>query len=89
MKLRQGFDLTWFIPKSTYLSEYIEQKYKYYPSLGFEGGLYLGSLNYSEELLNIKHVVDNLKENDEFIQDFSSWIEPFRDYVYTNFHKGN
>lgn len=88
LKLKQGFDLTWFIPKSTYLWEYIEQRYKYYPGLGFEAGLYLGSLNYSQELMNIKNVVDNLRENGEFVQDFSSWVEPFRDYVYKNFHKG-
>lgn len=65
----------------------MEQRYQYYPSLGFEGGLYLGSLNYSQELVNIKHMVDNLRENDDFMQDFSSWIEPFRDYVYINFRK--
>lgn len=87
LKLKQGFDLMWFIPKSTYLWEYVEQRYKHYPSFGFEGGLYVGSLNYSHELLNIKHVVDNLRENDEFVQDVSSWIEPFRDYVYANFRK--
>lgn len=77
----------WFIPKSTYLWKYVEQKHKYYPSMGLEGGLYLGSLNYSQELLNIKQIVDNLRENDNFVQDFSSWVEPFRDYVYMNFQK--
>lgn len=87
LQLKQGFDLMWFIPKSTYLSKYVEQRHNYYPSLGFEGGLYLGSLNYSDELWNIKHMVDNLRENDDFLQGFSSWVEPFRDYVYDNFRK--
>lgn len=45
----------------------------------------MGSLNYSQEIMNIKHVVDVLRENDDFVQDFSSWLEPFRDYVYANF----
>lgn len=78
----------WFIPERTHLAKYLEQRKKYYPTMGFEAGLYMGSLNYSQEILEIKKVSDRLILSDDVGTGVNSWVDPFRDYVYKNFKKG-
>lgn len=57
--------------------------------MGFEAGLYMGSLNYSQELQEIKKVADSLENADDIGTDITSWVDPFRNYVYKNFKIGN
>lgn len=55
--------------------------------MGFEAGLYMGSLNYSQEILQIKKMSDLLKQAD-IGTEVTSWVDPFGDYVYRYFQKG-
>lgn len=88
LQLEQGFDLTWFIPHRTYLWKYIEQRNFYYPTLGFEAGVYMGSLNYSQEIAAIKNLTDALRSHDEFVTDFSAWVDSFKNFVLKHFSIG-
>lgn len=85
-KLEQRFDPTWFIPQSTYFSEYIKARKTYFPTSGFEAGIFMGSVNYSYELKNIKQTVDNLVNESEIALGVISWVEPFRNFVKINFN---
>lgn len=88
LKLEQRFDPMWFVPERTHLFKYLEQRRTYYPTMGFEAGLYMGSLNYSQEIGQIKKVSDLLIQADDVGTEVTSWVDPFRDYVYKNFRKG-
>lgn len=88
LKLEQRFDPIWFVPPDTYFFKYMNERTTYYPTMGFEAGLYMGALNYSQELRNIQRTTDMLLENDHIITDFNSWVNPFRDFVYKHFRKG-
>lgn len=87
-KLEQRFDPTWFIPQNTHLADYLKVRKIYYPTNGFEAGIYMGSINYTYEIMNIKNMVDHLNYENESVLDVISWVDPFRDYVKINFISG-
>ncbi|KAK4886579.1 hypothetical protein RN001_002850 [Aquatica leii] len=87
LRLEQRFDPEWFIPRSTHLYKYIHKRNEHYPTAGFEAGVYLGSLNYTSEINNIKNIVTELEESPEIVKNIQSWVDPFRDYVKLNFKK--
>ncbi|XP_044257240.1 protein patched homolog 1-like isoform X1 [Tribolium madens] len=85
-RLEQKFDPTWFIPKSTYFADYLTARKTYFPTSGFEAGIYMGAVNYSTELFNIKKMVDELSNNSDIALGVISWVDPFRNFVKDNFH---
>lgn len=89
IKLEQRFSPTWMIPKDTFLSTFIDKSLEYFPYAGFEGGIYLGSLNYSQEMRNIHKIVENLENSSDILTSVQSWVDPFQRYVKRNFKKGN
>ncbi|XP_025830631.1 protein patched homolog 1 isoform X2 [Agrilus planipennis] len=86
LDLQQKFDPNWFIPDNTYLGKYLEQKKKYYPLLGNEGAYFMGALNYTHEMHNIKTVVDTLRNYSSIIK-INSWVDPFYNFVKHHFKK--
>lgn len=89
LKLEQKFDPYWFIPESTYLSKYIEKSKEFYPDVGYEAGVYMGKLNYTAEMPKLIELSDSLKNRSDLIHGYSSWVEPFTEFVYRNFNIGN
>uniref|UniRef100_A0A1Y1JZP0 SSD domain-containing protein n=1 Tax=Photinus pyralis TaxID=7054 RepID=A0A1Y1JZP0_PHOPY len=87
IKLEQRFDPQWFIPQSTHLHTYLKKRIEHYPTAGHEAGVYFGSLNYSSEIHNIRNIVRSLEDSPDIIENLQSWVDPFRDYVKTNFKK--
>jgi len=87
LKLEQRFDPVWFIPKSSHLHKYLEKRTELYPHIGWEGGLYLGSLNYTHELPNIRNMIHTLQGSSNIVGDVNSWVHPFQKYVKKNFKK--
>ncbi|CAH0560340.1 unnamed protein product [Brassicogethes aeneus] len=85
-KLEKHFDPNWFVPEETHLAKYIEVKRQFYPSYGFNAGLYLGSINYTHEINNIKRMVDDLEAMTNITTNVISWVDPFRDFVFDNYH---
>lgn len=88
LKLQDKFDPMWFIPKNTYLHKYIDQRNVYYPHMGFEAGIYMGSLNYTEEFNKIRYLVSEFENSTDILEVTNSWVEPFRFYMKKNFEKG-
>ncbi|KAF5282163.1 hypothetical protein FQR65_LT02860 [Abscondita terminalis] len=87
IRLEQRFDPEWFIPSSTHLYKFLRKRNEHYPTAGFEAGIYLGSLNYTDEINNIKNIVTGLEESPKYVENIQSWVDPFRDYVKLNFKK--
>lgn len=88
LKLEQHFDLMWFIPDDTYLGKFLDVRNVYYPENVFDAGFYIGPLNYTYELKNIKRAVDELESYSNITQNVVSWVDPFREFVLYNFHHG-
>lgn len=88
LALEQKFDPLWFIPEDSYFLKYIQERTKYYPTMGFEAGLYMGELDYNLELERIHDAVELLRNNTDIVNDISSWVQPFHDFVYEHFKKG-
>ncbi|XP_072390401.1 patched domain-containing protein 3-like [Diabrotica undecimpunctata] len=86
MKLDKKFNPEWFIPEGTHLGNFFSARNTYFPLVGFDAGLYMGSVNYSHELTNIKRAVDKLNEISNVTENVVSWVDPFRDFVMFNFH---
>jgi Niemann-Pick C1 protein len=84
-RLEQRFDPTWFIPKDSYFADYLAVRKSYFPTNGFEAGIYTGSVNYSHELINIKNMVDDLSDQHDIALGVISWVDPFRNFVKINF----
>ncbi|KAK5643298.1 hypothetical protein RI129_007143 [Pyrocoelia pectoralis] len=87
IKLEQRFDPQWFIPQSSHLHTYLTKRTEHYPTAGYEAGVYLGSLNYTNEIQNIRNIVQSLENSPEIIENIHSWLDPFREYVQLNFKK--
>ncbi|XP_037924003.1 NPC intracellular cholesterol transporter 1-like isoform X3 [Hermetia illucens] len=81
LKLEQKFDKDWFIPKGTYLQDYIHNLKKYFPDSGYDGFVFTGQLNYTESLSKIYSLVEDMEERDHIFYDVKSWIKPFHAFV--------
>lgn len=87
-QLKQKFDQSWFIPKTTYLHNYLENHQLYYPDAGLEASIYMGRLNYTAELPKLCTVSELLKNQTELVYDVDAWIDPFQKFVEMYFEKG-
>lgn len=87
-QLKQKFDQSWFIPKTTYLHNYLQNQRKYYADAGLESGVFLGRLNYTAELPKICTISELLKNRTELVYDVDAWIDPFHKFVEIHFKKG-
>ncbi|XP_044763216.1 protein patched homolog 1-like [Coccinella septempunctata] len=80
-KLEQRFDPHWFVPKTSELHTYFQKRAELYPNYGFEGGVYMGAINYTHEIPKIREIVENMRLKSDVIAGVSDWLTPFRDFV--------
>ncbi|XP_018575154.1 protein patched homolog 1 isoform X2 [Anoplophora glabripennis] len=85
LKLEQRFKTEWLIPAGSHLAEFLKVKNFYYPEKGFDAGFYMGALDYSHELNNIRDAASRLENMSDVTANVVSWVEPFRDFVLYNF----
>lgn len=85
LKLEQRFDPKWFLPKGTHLVDFLAAKEQYYPDAGWDVSMYMGALEYNQELIRIKDAVDKLENMTGFVSNVMSWVDPFRTFVLVNF----
>lgn len=88
LKLQQRFDPTWFIPEETYLYKYLMIKRDLYPNMGNEASVYMGKLNYTSQLQDIRHISDEISNRTDIVNNVQSWIVPFTEFVQTYYSKG-
>lgn len=84
-RLEQRFDPAWFIPENTYYKAFLDERQLYYPEMGNEAFVYIGAVNYSQELPKIFAIVNSLNNETDILHSVDAWTEPFRTYVLTNF----
>lgn len=87
-KLEQKFDPTWLVPEHTYLYKYMQKQHEFYPDIGYDASIYLGGLNYANEMQNILTMVDEMDLRSNVIHQISAWPKPFREFVRTYYGKG-
>lgn len=87
LKLEQRFDPTWFVPSTTHLSKYLDIRKQYYPTQGFEAGLYVGNVNYTHEITKLRDMAEKLQNDTFMANNVIAWVDPFKHYVKSNFHK--
>ncbi|XP_050309697.1 protein patched homolog 1-like [Anthonomus grandis grandis] len=85
LRLEQRFDPRWFLPEGTHLADFLRAREAHFPHVGFDAGMYMGSLNYSQELTKIKDAVDKLENMTDITSNVMSWVDPFRTFVLVNF----
>ncbi|XP_071537135.1 NPC intracellular cholesterol transporter 1 homolog 1b-like [Panulirus ornatus] len=78
--LHQEFNPVWFIPQSSYLFQFLFRAQKYYPEAGERGMVYLGALNYSQELPKIGELTETMKRN-KYISSVDSWYDLMVNYT--------
>lgn len=88
LRLEQKFDPSWFIPQRTYLSKYLHQQAEFYPDIGHEATMFLGAINYTQELPKIVDTLNLIENRTNLVKDVNAWIEPFRDFVSVYYEKG-
>lgn len=88
LKLEQRFDPRWFLPEDSHLAQFFAAQDTYYPNNGFYSGLYMGSVNYSQEIIKIREAGEKLEGLTNITYNVMPWVEPFRDFVWINFQKG-
>lgn len=54
-----------------------------------DAALYMGQVNYTHELTNIKRMVDELQNLSNITSNVVSWVDPFRNFVFDNFNHGS
>lgn len=86
-RLEQRFDPAWFIPRHTFLGEFIADRSKYFPTSGFDAGIFIGAINYTEELPRLNDMMDQLENSTDIVTDTHGWIKPFREYVKVYYRK--
>lgn len=85
MKLRQKFDPNWFIPEETYYNQFIVKNREHYPNNGYEAMLLFGNYNYTAELKELLTITHKLENRTDILHSVDSWLEPFQDFVYSNY----
>lgn len=85
LKLEQRFDPKWFLPEGTHLAEFFKARDRYFPHVGWDGGMYMGALNYSQEIRKIQQAVEKLENMTDVAGNVMSWVHPFRTFVLVNF----
>ncbi|XP_076048649.1 patched domain-containing protein 3-like [Oratosquilla oratoria] len=83
LNLRQEFNPVWFIPQSSYMFQFLSRAQRYYPEAGVKGILYLGELDYPQELPKIHNLTSYLKDS-VYISSVDSWYDHFINYTYLN-----
>ncbi|XP_068236548.1 patched domain-containing protein 3-like [Palaemon carinicauda] len=78
--LRQEFNPIWFIPRSSYLFQFLDRIYLYYPSAGERGTVYLGALDYPQEVYKVGQLTEEMLGN-EYISHVDSWYDAMANYT--------
>ncbi|KAK4313685.1 hypothetical protein Pmani_014974 [Petrolisthes manimaculis] len=78
--LRQDFDPIQFIPHSSYLYQFLSRLVTAYPQTGERGTVYMGALNYSQELYKVGELMEEMQEN-PYVSSVDSWYNLMADYT--------
>ncbi|XP_057324221.1 NPC1-like intracellular cholesterol transporter 1 [Microplitis mediator] len=79
--LEQWFDPNWFLPKESYLSNYININDKQFPNRGNPAAIYIADIDYLNEFPKLITVTERLINMTTIINSVESWPHDFADFV--------
>lgn len=79
--MRQEFNPIWFIPKSTYLSQYFSVIENYYPDNGQLASIYIQTTNMSDNLNNLEALIDTVKNETAIVSRVDDWLSGFKEFT--------
>ena len=79
-QLEQWFDPLWFLPRGTYLSDYVEMQAKEFPDRGQPAHVFFSEIDIPVNFIKIINLVENLK-NLSYIESVKSWPHDFAEFV--------
>lgn len=81
--MRQEFNPLWFIPSSTYLSQYFRTLEEFYPSNGELGTIYVKSDHLFDHLDDLEDLIGTLGNQTDIVSSVDDWFGGFKDFVVT------
>ncbi|XP_011500202.1 PREDICTED: patched domain-containing protein 3-like [Ceratosolen solmsi marchali] len=84
-RLEQWFDPVWFLPKESYLSEYLVVKGKEFPNVGDEVTVFISNADFVQEFPNILNL-SMILQNASFTESVKNWPLDFIHFVDANFN---
>lgn len=86
LELKFRFDPTHHVPENTYLSEYMREIQKHYPSLGSDAAIIIGKINYTQEMPKVIELAERINET-EFVHQIDAWPLDFKRFVDIHYPK--
>ena len=87
--MRQEFNPLWFIPKSTYLSQYFSALSDFYPSNGEMANIYVKTTNIHQQLADIDGLVNTLNNESAIVSRLDSWLDGFKQFTHKRYSISN
>ena len=87
LKLQQKYDMTRFLPGNTYFTDYLLEFKNFYPDRGTEASVFLGQLNYTQDIRRIMELSERIENQTQLIHYVKSWTKPLKDFIQTYYDK--
>ena len=78
--MRQEFNPLWFIPQSTYLSQFFSTLEKNFPDNGQMATLYIQTNNLHDHLGDLDDLINELKNETEIVSRVEDWFVGFQEF---------
>ncbi|XP_014213139.1 protein patched homolog 2-like [Copidosoma floridanum] len=85
-RLEQWFDPMWFLPKDSYLSEYLAVRESEFPKVGFEANVFVSDVDFVRQFPKILNLSRTMQAA-PFAESVKNWADDFVEFVEANFHK--
>lgn len=79
--MRQEFNPLWFIPTSTYLSQYFSAIESHYPDNGQLASIYIQTTNLSSNLDQLEALIDTVRNETQIVSQVDNWFTGFKDFT--------
>nr|SVE88835.1 EOG090X0BEK [Daphnia sinensis] len=79
--MRQEFNPLWFIPTSTYLSQYFSVIESHYPDNGQMASIYIQTANLSSNLDRLDALIDTVRNETKIVSQVDDWFGGFKEFT--------
>ena len=83
--LRQEFDMTWFIPPDTYLSDFFIKNKEFFPFGGDRVTVYCHDVDYVNDYYELDYLVKQIEAQTDIVDNVDSWTNKFNKYFNDHF----
>lgn len=79
--MRQEFNPLWFIPTSTYLSQYFSVIESHFPDNGQMASIYIQTTNLSSNLDRLDALIDTVRNETNIVSQVDDWFGGFKEFT--------